>query len=59
MLWTVPAVFFLTVGAVNTPYFVEQDRLYQEQKEPVIEVLDIQASRVEINATTDLTEIGW
>ena len=59
MLWTIPAVVLLTAGAVSTPQMIEEARIYEQEKEPVIDVLEIQASEMRIDDSVELSDLGW
>jgi hypothetical protein len=59
MLWTVPAAILLAAGSYSTPQMVEEARLYEQEKEPVIEVLEIQASEIRIDDSVELSDLGW
>ena len=61
MLLAVPGPFFIavvavlvTAGAVNSSRIVDEARFHEQEKEPVIEVLEIQAGAP--STGVDLTE---
>jgi len=48
IMWAPLAAIFLVIGAVSTPGMIEAEREYL-QREPVIEVQDIQTSQLSID----------
>ncbi len=56
VLWTIPALALLIVGAASTPYFMEQARIYEQGE---VQVLEIQANPADEREQESGSELGW